>query len=120
VSFREREVVTQACGERVQFRLRGGDPGSAREIGEQDLAFAGIGLLRHVSDRERGWRLRDSAGVGLVQAGGDAKQRRFPHAVRAHDSDASAGRDAERDPDEDRVGAVVLGDLAESEQRDSY
>ena len=73
-------------------------------------ARVGEAVLREVADGERG-RLEDRAGIGLVDAGHHAEQRRLARAVRTAQADALAVRDLPRDVVEEHAIAEGLGQV---------
>ncbi len=57
------------------------------------------------------------AGAGLLLTGKDAQEGRFPRAVRPHQAIAVAGVELDRDPLEQRLGAVGLGEVGYRDHR---
>ena len=59
----------------------------------------------------------DGAGIGPLETGDDAQQRRLAAARRSEQRQDLAGSDLERDAFEDRLVAEALGDALEPERR---
>ena len=77
----------------------------------------GIELVALVEQRQvEGAHARDRAGVGLLAVGDQAQERRLAVAVAAHDADAIARGDAERDVGQHGPAAVALGDVLEVDE----
>ena len=108
-------LAVEPFGQRIEVRLRLGNARAPREVSEQGLVRPALGLLRHVPDGQARGRAGDRSRIRLVQPRRDPQERRLPHPVRPDDAEPGARRHGKRDPDEDRVGAVGLGDAVEGE-----
>jgi hypothetical protein len=87
---------------------------AALSLGEQGAA----GLKLRILVENRGPRAgveADPAGVGLVEAGEDAQERRFARAIGAHQADAVAGLEFKTDLVEERIGVKGASEAGAAE-----
>ena len=101
-------LVGEPRGELVHLLLGRADAGAPREVAADGLAGAGLELLRQVADRAGA---DHPAGVGRLQAGEHAQQRRLADPVRADDADAVARGDDERHAVQHLDGGIALRDV---------
>src|SRR5215213_1073727 len=90
-------------------------PGTADEVIADGLA-ARAHLLRQVADRQRVRTTHDASRIRVLQPGEGPEERRLADPVRAHDADARARRDRQRDVDEDGRGPVRPGEIRSDER----
>jgi hypothetical protein len=111
-SFRNRGI-TEPLLEIVHLGLDGEELGErARHLFEHGAARMREAVLRKIPDGE-GRRFQDGAGVGLVETGHHAQQRRLARAVRSAQSDALAVGDLPRHMVEKHTVAEGLGEFLE-------
>ena len=101
-------LVGQPRREPVHLLLGAADSRAPREVVADRLAGPGLELLRQVPD---GAGTDHPAGVGRLQAGEHAQQRRLPDPVRADDADAVARGDDQRHVVEHLNGGIALRDV---------
>jgi hypothetical protein len=111
VTLRQLGLRSEFCGEAVHLRCCRGDACSPGEVRTERLIGMCVRFLREVAHRQLGRCAPDRPRVGLLEPGQDPEQRRLPHAVRADEADAAAGRHDERDVAEDELRCVMLRDV---------
>ncbi len=88
------DLAARRAGGRLQQALSLADAGAPEEQVAQGLAGDELRLLGQVADRGRRRAQHDPAGVGRLETGEDAQQRRLADAVRPDDTDPVARADA--------------------------
>jgi hypothetical protein len=94
--------AVEGGGGRLELVVGGGGAGAPRQVAEQRLARAALGLLREVADGPDG---ADRPLVGRELAGEDAEQRRLARAVRADEAEAHALAHGDVQPVQHRLPA---------------
>ena len=103
---------SQAGGCRRQLVLGGPGPGASGQHGAHGLAGCPLVLLGQVPDGGRRRVEGDRSGIGLVEAGEEAQQRRLADSVGTGDPDAALWSDGQRHPLENGAAGAFRAEVA--------
>ena len=106
-------IGAPAGGVALDRRLRVGDAGAARQVGQEGLPRAPVVLLRQVADGQRSGRPLDPALVRLVEPCEQAQQRRLAGPVGADEPEPRARAECQVDVVENGAGAERTDDAVE-------
>ncbi len=109
-----RDLATgeRSCGV-LELTLRAEHAGSTAQRHDDRLTRLDAPLLLEIADRQRLGSTTDGALVGRFHPGQEAEQRRLADTVGADETDPRMRTDGKRDPVENDLRAIALGDVCE-------